>query len=87
MVAPVTHAVSRFGETRIRSSHWVNHALHSILLSFVGLLVSVTIRFGLNVPRDMTRVLLAGGTFTALLLNISLIYPVLAEIAVSLLLL
>ena len=70
---------------RLRSSPWVSHALRGILLSFVGLLLSVTIRFGLNVPWDMTRALLAGGTFAALLLNINLIYPVLAGIAVSLL--
>jgi chromate transporter len=70
---------------RLRSSPWVSHALRGILLSFVGLLLSVTIRFGLNVPWDMTRALLAGGTFAALLLNVNLIYPVLAGIAAALL--
>jgi chromate transporter len=72
---------------RLRSSPWFNRALRGILYSFVGLLLSVTIRFGLNVPWDAIRILLAGGTFAALFFNVTLIYPVIAGIAVSLLLL
>ena len=70
---------------RLRSSPWFNRALRGILYSFVGLLLSVTIRFGLNVPWDAIRILLAGGTFAALFFNIKLIYPVLIGIATSLL--
>jgi len=70
---------------RLRSSPYFNRALRGILYSFVGLLLSVTIRFGLNVPWDVIRIILAGGTFTALFFNVKLIYPVIAGIAVSLL--
>lgn len=35
---------------RLRQSPWFNRAIRGILLSFVGLLLSVTIRFALNVP-------------------------------------
>ena len=70
---------------QLRSSPWFNRALRGILFSFVGLLLSVTIRFGINVPWDTIRILLAGGTFAALFFNVKLIYPVAAGIAVSLL--
>ena len=72
---------------RLRSSPWFNRALRGILFSFVGLLLSVTIRFGLNVPWDAIRILLAVGTFAALFFNVKLIYPVIAGILISLLLL
>jgi len=72
---------------RLRSSPYFNRALRGILFSFVGLLLSVTIRFGLNVPWDAIRIILAGGTFAALFFNVKLIYPLIAGIAVSLLLL
>ena len=72
---------------RLRSSPYFDRALRGILYSFVGLLLSVTIRFGLNVPWDVIRIILAGGAFAALFFNVKLIYPVIAGIAVSLLLL
>ncbi|PIV05969.1 MAG: hypothetical protein COS57_05905 [Syntrophobacterales bacterium CG03_land_8_20_14_0_80_58_14] len=72
---------------RLRSSPYFNRALRGILYSFVGLLLSVTIRFGLNVPWDAIRIILAGGAFAALFFNVRLIYPVIAGIVVSLLLL
>lgn len=70
---------------RLRSSPWFNRAIRGILLSFVGLLLSVTIRFALNVPWETVRIILIAGTFGALLFNIKLIYPVIAGIVVSLL--
>jgi chromate transporter len=70
---------------RLRSSQWFNRTLHGILYSFVGLLVSVTIRFALNVPWDSLRAILAAGALTGLFLNLRLIYIVIAGIAVSLL--
>ena len=70
---------------RLRSSPWFNRALRGVLYSFVGLLLSVTIRFGLNVPWDAIRILLVGGTLAALFSNVKLIYPVLAGIGVSVL--
>lgn len=69
---------------RLRSSPWFHRALRGILYSFVGLLLSVTIRFALNVPWDAIRIILAGGAFAALFFNVKLIYPVIAGIAVSL---
>lgn len=69
---------------RLRSSPWFNRVLRGILYSFVGLLLSVTIRFALNVPWDAVRIILAGGTFAALLLNVKLYYPLIAGIAASL---
>jgi chromate transporter len=70
---------------RLRSSPWCNRALRGILVSFVGLLLSVTIRFGLNVPWDAVRIILVGGALAGLFFNIRLIYLVIAGIAVSLL--
>ena len=70
---------------RLRSSPLFNRALRGILYSFVGLLLSVTIRFGMKVPWEAIRILLACGTFAALFFKVRLIYPVLAGIAVSLL--
>jgi chromate transporter len=70
---------------RLRSSPWFNRALRGILYSFVGLLVSVTIRFALNVPWDAVRIILAGGALAGLFFNIRLIYLVIAGIGVSLL--
>ena len=72
---------------RLGSSPYFNRALRGILYSFVGLLLSVTIRFGLNVPWDVIRIILAGGTFAALFFNVKLIYPVIVGIVISLLLL
>jgi chromate transporter len=70
---------------RVRSSPWFNLALRGILYSFVGLLLSVTIRFGLNVPWDPVRVILVAGTVVSLYYNVKLIYPVIAGIGVSVL--
>ncbi|MBW6485856.1 MAG: chromate efflux transporter [Syntrophobacterales bacterium] len=70
---------------RLRTSPWFSRALHGILFSFVGLLLSVTIRFGLKVPWEAIRILIAGGTFAALFFKVKLLYPVLAGIAASLL--
>jgi chromate transport protein ChrA len=70
---------------RLRSSLWFHWALRGILFSFVGLLLSVTIRFALNVPWDVIRIILTGGTFAALFFNVKLIYPVVVGILVSLL--
>jgi chromate transport protein ChrA len=70
---------------RLRLSPWFNRAFRGILYSFVGLLLSVTIRFGMNVPWDAVRIILAAGTFAALMFNVKLIYPVLTGIVMSLL--
>lgn len=72
---------------RLRSSSWFNSALRGILSSFVGLLVSVTIRFALNVPWDPVRVILAAGALAGLIFNVRLIHLVIAGIGASVLLL
>ncbi len=70
---------------RLRSSPWFNRALRGVLYSFVGLLLSVTIRFGLKVPWDAIRIILVGGTLVSLFYNVRLLYPVIAGIGVSVL--
>jgi chromate transporter len=72
---------------RLRSSPYFNRALQGILYSFVGLLLSVTIRFALDVPWDLPRVFLTGMTFTALLFRAPLPWTVLIGTIVSLVIL
>ncbi len=54
---------------RLRGSLYFNKAIGGILCSFVGLLLSVTIRFALNIPWDFPRILLGSAVFMALLLK------------------
>ena len=68
---------------RLRASEHLNRCMSGILASFVGLLVSVTIQFGFDVPWDVPRVLLAGVSMAALLFNVEVLWVVLAGIAVS----
>jgi chromate transporter len=68
---------------RMRSSPWFTKAIGGILCSFVGLLLSVTIRFGLNVQRDWTHVALAIAAFAALYYKVDILWVVLAGTAVS----
>jgi chromate transporter len=68
---------------RLRSSHYSNRALQGILYSFVGLLLSVTVRFALNIPWDFSRIFLACGALAALLLGVDLLWAVLIGALVS----
>jgi chromate transporter len=70
----------------LRSSPLFRKALSGILASFVGLLLSVTVKFALAVPWDTLRVLLVLAAFTALLKKIDTLYIVLVGAAVSVLL-
>ena len=72
---------------RLRASDHFNRCMSGILASFVGLLLSVTIQFALDVPWDVPRVLLAGAALAALLLRVDVLWVVLAGIAVSLMIL
>jgi chromate transporter len=72
---------------RLRASAYFNRCMSGILASFVGLLLSVTIQFGLDVPWDAPRVLLAGAALAALLLRADVLWVVLVGIAVSLMVL
>lgn len=68
---------------RVRNSIYFTKAIHAILCSFVGLLLTVTIRFASNVPSDITRVALAAAAFIALLFKVEIIWIVLAGTVIS----
>lgn len=68
---------------RVRSSPWLTRAIGGILCSFVGLLLSVTIRFGLNVPWDWAHAALAIAALAALYYKVDILWVVLAGTAVS----
>jgi chromate transporter len=72
---------------RLRSMPLFNRALQGILFSFVGLLLSVTIRLALNIPWDIIRAALACGAFAALLFKIEIYWVVLIGIIISVLVL
>ena len=71
----------------LRSSARMSRAFGGIVSSFAGLLISVTILFGSQIPWNLPRVLIAGGAFIALMGKVRVHWVVLAGIAVSLLLL
>ena len=68
---------------RVRSSPWLTRAIGGILCSFVGLLLTVTVRFGLNVHWDWMHVALAAGAFAALVFKLDILWVVLAGTAIS----
>ena len=68
---------------KLRASARFNKAIGGILCSFVGLLLSVTIRFGLNVPWDLPRAFLTSATFIALSLNVDILWVVLIGSVIS----
>lgn len=68
---------------RLRAVPWFNGALRGILCSFVGLLVSTTVRFGMEVPWDAPRALLAAGALVALAYKVDILWVVLTATALS----
>ena len=68
---------------RFRASDQFNRCIAGILASFMGLLLSVTIQFALDVPWDIPRIVLAGAALVALLLRADVLWVVLVGIAVS----
>ena len=68
---------------RLRNSVYFSGAIHAILCSFVGLLLTVTFRFASNIPWDIPRVLLAAAAFVALLLKLEIIWIVLVGTVIS----
>ena len=70
---------------RLRASPWFARAIGGILCSFVGLLLTVTIRFALNVHWDFPHMALAGAAFAALIFKLDILWVVLAGTAVSIL--
>jgi chromate transporter len=71
----------------IRGSPRMSRAFGGIVASFAGLLISVTLLFGSQIPWDLPRALIAGGAFIALMEKVRVHWVVLAGIAVSLLIL
>jgi chromate transporter len=72
---------------RLRASFAFNRAIGGILCSFVGLLLTVTVRFALNVHWDLPRILLAGAAWVALLLKVDILWVVLIGTAASMIVL
>lgn len=72
---------------RIQGSTLMKRASHGILLSFIGLLVSVCVTVALAISWDPVTVFLAFGSFAALLLGIEILWVILAGVLLSLLLL
>jgi chromate transporter len=70
---------------RIRMSGLFQKVIEGILCSFVGLLFSVTVRFAMNVPWDLTRILLAVAAFIALRLKVNILWVVLSGTILSIL--
>jgi chromate transporter len=68
---------------RLRTSPNFNKAIGGILCSFVGLLLSVTIRFALNIPWDFLRIILTVAAFVALLFKVDILWVVLIGTVIS----
>jgi chromate transporter len=69
---------------RLKASAYFTGATKGILASFVGLLFFVTVKFALDVPWDIFRVVLIGAAFAALVKKVDVFYVVLASATVSL---
>jgi chromate transporter len=68
---------------RLRSTPWFARAIGGILCSFVGLLFTVTIRFGMQVHWDLPHATLAAAAFAALFLKVDILWVVVMGTAVS----
>ncbi len=69
---------------RLRTSPYFNKIIAGVLCSFVGLLLTVTIRFGLNVHWDLSHILLASAALLALLRKVDILWVVLIGTILSL---
>ncbi|MDP2972315.1 MAG: chromate efflux transporter [Deltaproteobacteria bacterium] len=72
---------------RMRTSPYFNRVLTGILCSFVGLLLTVTIRFASNIPWDLPRLVITVGAFIALLKRADILWVVLIGTGISLIVL
>ncbi|MBU4318538.1 MAG: chromate efflux transporter [Proteobacteria bacterium] len=68
---------------RIRNSPTFTKFIGGVLCSFVGLLLTVTIRFALNVHWDFFHLLLGSSSFVALLLKVDILWVVVAGTIIS----
>ena len=67
----------------LRTSPYFNKIIGGVLCSFVGLLLTVTIRFALNVRWDLFHTLLASGALVALLLKVDILWVVVIGAIIS----
>ncbi len=72
---------------RLQHSPFLQRALRGVLISFVGLLLAVTIRFGLAVHWTPLSMLISGCAFVALWEKVNILWVVLIGAVVSALLL
>ncbi len=72
---------------RLRTSPYFNKAIGGVLCSFVGLLLTVTIRFALDIHWDLLHALLASVAFMALFLKADILWVVVIGTIVSVVLL
>jgi chromate transporter len=68
---------------RLRAWHWFNRSIRGVLCSFVGLLLTVTIQFALNVNWGWPHIAIVIGTLAALFYKVDLLWVVLAGGAIS----
>ena len=68
---------------RVRDSPVYYRIFRGILFSFVGLLVSVTIKFGMGISWDIPTIILGVGTFAALVLGAGILWVILAGLVIS----
>ncbi len=68
---------------RLRRSRSFNQAIGGVLCSFVGLLLTVTVRFAGAISWDALRLLLAGAAFVALLRTVDILWVVLIGAIIS----
>ena len=69
---------------RLSASPVFRGVIQAVLCSFVGLLVSVAVRFGLQVHWDVVHVLLAAGALLALLRKVDILWVILSGVILSL---
>jgi len=68
---------------RLQTSPAFNKVIGGVLCSFVGLLLTVTIRFALDVHWDLSHLMLAAGALVALLLKVDILWVVVVGTIVS----
>jgi chromate transporter len=72
---------------KLRSSVHFRSVVTGILCSFVGLLLTVTVRFAFDIPWNIPRAVLASGALIALLLKVDILWVVLIGTGISLIIL
>jgi len=68
---------------RLRASPTFNKLIGGVLCSFVGLLLTVTVRLALTLHWDLLHGLLAGAAFVALLLKVDILWVVVGGVIIS----